>query len=76
VLGIVTFVPAWLAAAGIKVFSFVTPLAPPLSYMGPGVAGFMILGVIYMIYLYRTAPQTITDVGLVHLDPLEELTPQ
>ena len=76
VLGIVTFVPAWLAAAGIKVFSFVTPLAPPLSYMGPGVAGFMILGVIYMIYLYRTAPQTITDVGLVHLDPLEELTPE
>ena len=29
-------------AAGIKVFSFVTPLAPPLSYMGPGVAGFMV----------------------------------
>ena len=33
-----------------------TPLAPPLSYMGPGVAGFMVLGVIYMIYLYRTNP--------------------
>jgi amino acid transporter len=72
VLGIVTFVPAWLTAAGIKVFSFVTPLAPPLSYMGPGVGGFMILGVIYMIYLYRTAPQRIKDVGLVHLDVLDE----
>ena len=36
-LGIAAFVPAWLTAAGIKVFSFVTPLAPPLSYMGPGV---------------------------------------
>jgi amino acid transporter len=68
VLGIITFVPAWLTAAGIKVFSFVTPLKPPLSYMGPGVGGFMILGVIYMIYLYRTAPQRIKDVGLVHLD--------
>jgi amino acid transporter len=72
VLGIVTFVPAWLTAAGIKVFSFVTPLAPPLSYMGPGVGGFMILGVIYMIYLYRTAPQRIKDVGLVHLDVPDE----
>jgi amino acid transporter len=72
VLGIVTFVPAWLTAAGIKVFSFVTPLAPPLSYMGPGVGGFMILGVIYMIYLYQTAPQRIKDVGLVHLDVPDE----
>jgi hypothetical protein len=50
------------------VFSFVTPLAPPLSYMGPGVGGFMVLGLIYMIYLYRTNPGRITDVGLVHLD--------
>ena len=73
-LGIAAFVPAWLTAAGIKVFSFVTPLAPPLSYMGPGVAGFMVVGVIYMIYLYRTNPQRVSDVGLVHLDALEETT--
>jgi amino acid transporter len=70
-LGIAAFVPAWLTAAGIKVFSFVTPLAPPLSYMAPGVGGFMVLGVIYMIYLYRTNPGRITDVGLVHLDAVE-----
>jgi amino acid transporter len=67
-LGIAAFVPAWLTSAGIKVFSFVTPLAPPLSYMGPGVAGFMVLGVIYMIYLYWTNPGRITDVGLAHLE--------
>jgi uncharacterized membrane protein len=72
VLGIITFIPAWLTAAGIKAFSFVAPLAPPYSYMGPGVAGFMILGVIYLIYLYRTDPQRVVEVGLVHLDPLEE----
>ena len=71
-LGIAAFVPAWLTAAGIKVFSFVTPLAPPYSYMGPGVAGFMVLGVIYLIYLYRHDPRRVVDVGLVHLDPLEE----
>ena len=70
-LGIAAFVPAWLTAAGIKVFSFVTPLAPPLSYMAPGVGGFMVLGVIYMIYLYRTNPGRITDVGLVHLDAID-----
>ena len=74
VLGIAAFVPAWLTSAGIKVFSFVTPLAPPLSYMGPGVGGFMVVGVIYMIYLYRTNPGRVTDVGLVHLDALEETT--
>jgi hypothetical protein len=56
------------------VFSFVTPLAPPLSYMAPGVGGFMVLGVIYMLYLYRTNPGRIKDVGLVHLDALEETT--
>jgi amino acid transporter len=66
-LGIAAFVPAWLTSAGIKVFSFVTPLAPPNSYMAPGVAGFMVLGVIYMIYLYMTNPGKVRDVGLVHL---------
>jgi hypothetical protein len=40
--------------------------------MGPGVAGFMIIGVIYLIYLYRRHPQRVVEVGLVHLDPLEE----
>jgi amino acid transporter len=68
VLGIAAFVPAWLTAAGIKVFSFVTPLAPPLSYMGPGIAGFMFAGLVYMLYLYRTNPGRVADVGLVHLD--------
>jgi hypothetical protein len=32
----------------------------------------MVLGVIYMIYLYRTNPQRVTDVGLVHLDAVAE----
>jgi amino acid transporter len=67
-LGIVTFVPAWLTSAGIQVFSFVAPLAPPVSYMGPAVGVWMILGVIYLVYLYRTDPRRVTAVGLVHLD--------
>ena len=74
VLGIAAFVPAWLTAAGIKVFSFVARWPRRCPTWGPGVAGFMVLGVIYLIYLYRTAPQRVTDVGLVHLDALEETT--
>ena len=72
VLGIAAFVPAWLTAAGIKVFSFVSPLTPPYSYMGPGVAGFMLVGVIYLAYLYARHPQRVAEVGLVHLDEEQE----
>jgi hypothetical protein len=36
--------------------------------MAPGVAGWMVLGVIYLIYLYARDRQRVTDVGLVHLD--------
>jgi hypothetical protein len=71
VLGIAAFVPAWLAAAGIRAFSFVTPLAAPASYMGPGVAGWMVVGVGYLVYLYRRHPERVTEVGLVHLDDAE-----
>jgi amino acid transporter len=67
-LGIAAFVPAWLTAAGIKVFSFVAPLTPPYSYMGPAVAAWMVIGVIYLIYLYNRHPRRVTEVGLVHLD--------
>ena len=72
VLGIAAFVPAWLSAAGLPVFSFITALPPPISYMGPGVAGWMVVGVIYLIYLYRRDPQRVVEVGLVHTDPQEE----
>lgn len=48
VLGIAAFVPAWLTAAGIPAFSFVTRLSPPVSYMGPGVAVWMVIGVGYL----------------------------
>jgi amino acid transporter len=72
VLGIVAFVPAWLTAAGIKVFSFVSPLTPPSSYMGPGVAGFMFVGVIYLFFLYIRHPRRVAEVGLVHLDEPSE----
>jgi amino acid transporter len=71
-LGVITFVPAWLSAAGIPAFSFITPLTTPYSYMGPAVAVWMVIGLIYLIFLYARHKQRVTEVGLVHLDPLEE----
>jgi amino acid transporter len=70
VLGIAAFVPAWCAGAGIKIagVSWISPLPAPLSYMGPAVAIWMVIGVFYLIYLYATNPQRVVDVGLIHLD--------
>jgi hypothetical protein len=68
IVGIVVFLPAWFSGAGIPVFSFITPLPTPLSYMGPAMGVWMLLGVSYMIYLYRRYPARVTEVGTVHLD--------
>jgi amino acid transporter len=67
-LGIAAFVPAWLSAAGIPAFNFISPLTTPLSYMGPAVGVWMVIGLIYLIFLYARHPQRVTEVGLVHLD--------
>jgi amino acid transporter len=78
VLGIAAFVPAWCAGAGIKIpgLNFISPLPAPLSYMGPAVAVWMVLGVFYLIYLYRTDPQRVVDVGLIHVDLEPDLDPK
>ena len=49
-------------------FSFIGPLTAPSSYMGPGVAGFMVAGVTYLVYLYVRDPRRVAEVGLVHID--------
>ena len=36
----------------------------------------MVLGVVYLIYLYRRDPQRVVDVGLVHIDLEPELDPK
>jgi amino acid transporter len=76
VLGIAAFIPAWLAGAGLKApgLSFIAPLSAPFSYMGPAVAIWMVIGLIYLVYLYMRHRQRIVDVGLIHLDA--EPTPE
>ena len=70
VLGIAAFIPAWCAGAGIKIpgLNFISPLPSPLSYMGPAVAAWMVIGLLYLVYLYRRDPQRVVDVGLIHID--------
>ena len=48
--------------------SSAVPLAPPASYIGPGVGGFMLVGVAYLGYLCARHPRRVAEVGLVHLD--------
>jgi len=76
ILGIVAFTPAWLAAAGLPVFSFITTLSPPLSYAGPAVAIWMGLGILYLIWLLVRHPARVAEVARVHLDePGEQAKP-
>jgi amino acid transporter len=70
-LGILAFVPALLTAAGIPAFSFVTKLSTPISYAGPIVGVWMLLGVVYLGYLWSRHRQRVIDTGLVHLDAEE-----
>ncbi|MEU2064875.1 APC family permease [Streptomyces sp. NPDC013455] len=68
VLGTVAFVPALLTAAGLPVFDFVTELTPPVSYAGPVVGGWMVLGLVVLLVLIRRHPERIAETARVHLD--------
>jgi amino acid transporter len=51
VLGVLAFVPAILTALGIEVFNFISALTWPYSLAAPVVAGWLGLGLIYLLYL-------------------------
>ncbi len=68
VLGIVAFVPALLAAAGIQAFSFIAPLTAPASYSGIVVGVWLILGIVYLGYLLSRRPASVAEMSRVHLD--------
>jgi amino acid transporter len=74
VAGIVAFVPAFLAGAGIKVFSFITPLSYPLSLAGPITGAWMAVGLMYLLVLYAIRPERVRDVAKVFLQ--ESSAPQ
>jgi amino acid transporter len=74
IAGILVFIPAFLTAAGITVFDFVGELPSPISYAGPVAAIWMVIGIVYLIYLYSTNPQRVADTGRVFLDETVEAT--
>ena len=55
------FIPAFFAGAGIPVFSFITPLPSPLSYAGPAVRIWVVIGLIYLGYLYARHPERVRE---------------
>ncbi|MEV0117266.1 hypothetical protein AB0H77_29195 [Streptomyces sp. NPDC050844] len=72
-LFIVAFVPALLTAAGLPVFDFVSELTAPVSYAGPVVGGWMLIGVVVLAVLLRRHPERIAETARVHLD--DDTTP-
>jgi amino acid transporter len=51
VLGVLVFIPAFFAGAGLPVFSFIPRLPYPISLAGLIMGSWMILGIVYLVYL-------------------------
>jgi amino acid transporter len=68
ILGIIVFVPGFLAGAGIKVFSFISPLSYPFNVAGVVAGVWVLAGIVYLLYLRAKAPQRILDTGRVFLE--------
>lgn len=68
VLGIAAFVPALLTAAGIPAFDFVSGLSAPVSYAGPVVGVWMLIGIVVLAVLLRRHPERVAQTGRIHLD--------
>ncbi|MET7617610.1 APC family permease [Streptomyces sp. NPDC005408] len=67
-LGIAAFVPALLTAAGIPAFDFVTELSAPVSYAGPVVGVWMLIGLAVPAVLARRHPDRLAQTGRIHLE--------
>ncbi|MGI8678850.1 MAG: APC family permease [Jatrophihabitans sp.] len=72
-LGVAAFVPALFTAGGVKIFSFVVPLTKPISYAGPIVGVWLLIGLLYLAYLMTRHPERVKQMSQVHLaDELDE----
>jgi amino acid transporter len=73
VLGIVAFIPGFLAGAGLKVFDFIVPLGWPLTLGSLMVAIWVVLGIVHLVVLYAVNRQRIADTAKVFVgeDPVE-----
>jgi amino acid transporter len=53
ILGVLAFLPAILTALGVEVLPFITALSWPFSLAAPVVGGWLVLGLLYLLYLTR-----------------------
>jgi hypothetical protein len=68
VLGIVAFVPAFLAAGGLRVFSFISKLTYPSSLAGLVDGIWVLIGVAYLVYLQLKHPDRLAQTGRIFVD--------
>jgi amino acid transporter len=68
VLGALAFIPAFFAGAGIPAFSFISTLQSPLSYAGPAVGVWMVLGIGYLVVLSLRQPARIRETKRVFVE--------
>jgi amino acid transporter len=61
ILGVLAFIPAFFAGAGIPAFSFISSLPAPLSYAGPAAAVWMVIGIVYLVVLNVRDPRRILE---------------
>jgi amino acid transporter len=67
-LGIVAMIPAFFAGAGIPVASFISRLTYPLTIAGPVVAIWMVIGVVYLIYLWQRDRRRVAETATVFIE--------
>jgi amino acid transporter len=76
ILGVLAFIPAIFTALGVgsQVVDFITELSSPLSYAGPAVGVWLVLGLVYLVYLLRFRHERLEAIGNVFADG-EEIPP-
>lgn len=68
VLGIAAFVPAFLAAGGLRIFSFISQLSYPSSLAGLIDGIWLLIGIGYLVYLHVKHPDRLAQTGRIFVD--------
>jgi amino acid transporter len=67
-LGIVAFVPAFLAAGGLRIFSFISQLSYPSSLAGLVDGIWLLIGVALLVYLRARHPDRLAQTGRIFIE--------
>ena len=70
ILGALAFVPVLFVQLGIPVFSFISPLQPPLTYGAYAAVAVVVSASAVAVYLARTAPDRLDRFGAAFDEPI------